>query len=225
MGDFLQSIDLFADMSGEEIDRVLEHAGARTVNYEKNQVIFQEGEQPRYIFVLLAGRLLMSKHLPSGRRNVICEIHEREIFGILVDPFQGETYWYDAIALADCRVLCIPWDFLFDRRRMAAEEHLKFLRNMFRVQSDINVYQMKKLNILAGATLEARIGRLILQRMDGEGKMDFQMNREELADYLGVTRPSLSRSLMQMQHRGLIRVERSRVQVCNLNELEKICIR
>ena len=108
---------------------------------------------------------------------------------------------------------------------MAAEEHLKFLRNMFRVQSDINVYQMKKLNILAGATLEARIGRLILQRMDGEGKMDFQMNREELADYLGVTRPSLSRSLMQMQHRGLIRVERSRVQVCNLNELEKICIR
>ena len=51
------------------------------------------------------------------------------------------------------------------------------------------------------------------------------MNREELADYLGVTRPSLSRSLMQMQRKGLIRVDRWRVQVCNLNELEKLCIR
>lgn len=225
MTEFLQSIDLFADMSGEEIGQILTHAGARMVSYEKNQVIFREGEQPRYIFVLLGGRLLISKHLPSGRRNVICEIHEKEIFGILVDPFQGETYWYDAMALADCQALCIPWEFLFDRQQMASELHLKFVRNMFRVQSDINVYQMKKLNILAGATLEARIGRLILQRMDAQGRADFQMNREELADYLGVTRPSLSRSLMQMQRKGLIRVDRWRVQVCNLNELEKLCIR
>ena len=46
------------------------------------------------------------------------------------------------------------------------------------------------------------------------------MNREELADYLGTTRPSLSRELMNMQEEGLIEVTRSDFTILNREGLE-----
>ena len=48
------------------------------------------------------------------------------------------------------------------------------------------------------------------------------MNREELSDYLGVTRPSLSRTLMEMQKQGLIRVKGKTIWMENIQEIEKI---
>ena len=53
--------------------------------------------------------------------------------------------------------------------------------------------------------------------------VDFKMNREELADFLSVTRPSLSRSLMKMQREGLIWVHKSKARILNLDGLEKVC--
>ena len=48
------------------------------------------------------------------------------------------------------------------------------------------------------------------------------MNREELADYLGVTRPSLSRTLMELQKMGLIKVDGRKVWIMDMEELGKI---
>lgn len=221
----LGSEELFRGMSGEEIRQVMKCSGGELYTCEKGSVLFSEGEEPKYIFLLISGRLLMSKHFLSGRRSVICEIHEHELFGLLVDAIGNQTYWYDAIAVAECRVLRIPWEFLFGMCAKACGAHRKFIRNMFQIQADINVYQMQKLNILSAATVEERVGRLILLRMGSGSEVDFKMNREELADYLGVTRPSLSRTLMQMQKKGLIRVERSRVKILDRDALEKHCIR
>ena len=46
------------------------------------------------------------------------------------------------------------------------------------------------------------------------------MKREELADYLGTTRPSLSRELMNMQDEGLIEIDRSKIKILNREDLE-----
>ena len=48
------------------------------------------------------------------------------------------------------------------------------------------------------------------------------MNREELADYLGVTRPSLSRTMMELQKMGLIKVDGRKVWIMDMEELGKI---
>ena len=96
---------------------------------------------------------------------------------------------------------------------------------MIRVQADISVSQMKKLSILSGSTVEAKLGLLMLELMDEMGCVELKMNREELADFLGITRPSLSRSLMQMKQKGILHVERSHIQILNMEELEKLSIR
>lgn len=224
MLEYLRTIDLFAEMSKDELKHLLDCSKAEVKIFEKGQAVFRENEMTRYIYVLLEGKCLMSKHFPSGRRNIFCEIHAKEVFGILIDVWEKATYWYDAIAITNIKVLCVSWDFLFGICSKSCEVHKTFIKNMIRVQADISVSQMKKLNILSGASVEAKIGLLMLELMDAQGKVDFKMNREELADYLGITRPSLSRSLMKLKERGIIQIHRSKVTILDLNALEDICI-
>ena len=46
------------------------------------------------------------------------------------------------------------------------------------------------------------------------------MNREQLADFLGVARPSLSRELMRMQADGLIEVSKKRILIRDKKAVE-----
>lgn len=224
MNDFLRTIDLFAEMSADGLEYLLKCSRAEVKSFEKGHFVFRENEMTKYIYVLLEGKCLMTKHFSSGRRIIFCEIHEKEVFGILIHVWEKATYWYDAVAVTDCKVLCVPWDFLFGICPKSCEVHKTFIKNMVRVQADISVSQMKKLNILSGISVEAKLALLILELMDEQGNVDLKMNREELADYLGITRPSLSRSLMKLKERGVIQVNRSKVKILDLNALEDICI-
>ena len=56
-----------------------------------------------------------------------------------------------------------------------------------------------------------------------DGVVQLKMNREELADYLGVARPSLSRALMKMQNEGMIEVDRTHIKILDIEKLENFC--
>ena len=220
---FLADTDLFDGIPEEGIDRLLQCSGAFLKEYKKGQVVFQEDEKPEYVFLLIKGKLLLTKNYFSGRRIIFFEIHEKEIFGILIRHKEEETYWYDATAVADSLVLALPWRFLFEICSRACEYHRLLIQNMFSVQADSCVFQMKKLHILSGTTIEAKLAYLMFELADENGNLDFKMNREELADFLGVTRPSLSRSLMRLSEEGYIQIHKARAKILDYEGLERIC--
>ena len=222
---FLSETALFEHISLEGIQRILTCSGGFVKEYKKGQLVFQEGEKPEYFFLLMKGKLLVTKNYFSGRRIIFFEIHEKEIFGILINHKEGETYWYDAMAVADSQVLAIPWKFLFQICPRNCSCHRTIIKNMFSVQADSCVYQMKKLHILSGISLEAKIAYLMFELADRDGHLDFKMNREELADFLGVTRPSLSRSLMKLQKEGYIEIHKSKARILDHKGLETVCCR
>ena len=78
----------------------------------------------------------------------------------------------------------------------------------------------KKLYLLSGKTLRERISMWVLDLAGEKDSFKSDMNREELSDYLGTTRPSLSRELMAMQDEGLIEVERSSFKIKDREGLE-----
>lgn len=142
---FLAETELFENISQAGIQKLLQCSGAFVKDYEKGQVVFREGEKPEYFYLLMKGKLLVTKNYVYGRRIIFFEIHEKEIFGILIRHGDDETYWYDATAMAESRVLAIPWDFLFHFCPNACEYHRDIIKNMISVQADSCVYQMKKL--------------------------------------------------------------------------------
>lgn len=96
------------------------------------------------------------------------------------------------------------------------------IRNLLDIQARNNLQMTKKLHIITNTTLRQKIALWLLEVGKGTTKVTMDMNREELSEYLGVTRPSLSRTLMEMQKQGLIRVEGKTIWIEDKKEIEKI---
>ena len=93
-------------------------------------------------------------------------------------------------------------------------------RNMLEIQSEKNFSMTRKLHLLSGTTLRERISLWLLEQAGEDNIVNLTMNREELADYLGTTRPSLSRELMKMQQEKLIEADRNRIRIIDCETLE-----
>ena len=81
----------------------------------------------------------------------------------------------------------------------------------------------RRLKVLGGASLRGKIVRFMLERQKKDKGINapiMLLPREEMADYLNVTRPSLSRELGNMVRDGLISVKGKKVVILDQEGLE-----
>lgn len=221
MNDYLKS-PLFGQISEEEAARMLACSKAQFRDYPAGNLIFGENDRPKYLYLLLKGKVQISKHLPSGKRNLLFQVKELEVFGEIFASMADEYYWYEASAVIPSRVLMLPWHFIYGVCSNACDHHKMVIRNLLGIQAKNNLQMTKKLHIITNTTLKQKLALWLMEISSGKKKAVMDMNREELADYLGVTRPSLSRTMMEMQNQGIIRIEGKTVWIDHMEELEKI---
>ena len=80
--------------------------------------------------------------------------------------------------------------------------------------------------ILSSFTLRQKIASYLLQRVRESGLKNESLNlifkREELADFIGTTRPSLSREMLLMQDDGIIELDKNTFKVIDLEKLQEL---
>ena len=104
----------------------------------------------------------------------------------------------------------------------ACDHHKQITQNMLEILSENNFKITRKLHIVSTASLRERIAIWLIDSADDKESVELRMNREQLADFLGVARPSLSRELMRMQSDGLIKVGKKEIEICKRTELEEL---
>ena len=222
MGKKLEETGLFHEISKTEIERMLLCSKSREKHYKAGEYIFRQGDKPVKIYLLLKGYIHIAKDFASGKRDVLYMVEEGSVFGEMFLFADMNSYWYDAVAAADVEVLEIPWDFFYHFCENACKHHQMLTRNMLEMLSKKEFNITKKLHIISTASLRERIAIWLLDSVDSEGRVAVQMNREELADFLGVARPSLSRELMRMQADGLIEVSKKCIYIKDQNAVEML---
>ena len=120
-------------------------------------------------------------------------------------------------------ILEMPWDFFYHFCSNACDHHKQLTQNMLEILSENNFKITRKLHIISTSSLRERIAIWLIDAMDENLDVTLHMNREQLADFLGVARPSLSRELMRMQKDGLVEVDRKTIRICNKEALEMLC--
>ncbi|MCI6858775.1 MAG: Crp/Fnr family transcriptional regulator [Eubacterium sp.] len=221
--ELIQENSVFKDMSKEELKKLLICSQAVYKSYQKGEMVFREEEKAGFLYVLIKGRVIIAKQMASGRKNILYEVNQGHIFGEYYVFGEEHIYQYNAQAASDVEVLGIPWKFFFGYCSKNCEHHRKLIRNMLEVLSTKEWMAIKKVNIVSASFLKERIALWIMDEMDSEGVVRMHMNREELADYLGVARPSLSRTLMKMQAEGIIEVGRKVIRIKDRKKVEELC--
>lgn len=213
---------LFREIRKEDIMKMVTCAKAVEKQYPAGAYIFRQEDKPFYLFLLLQGSVCITKHFPSGKRDILYMIEEGNVFGEIFLFGDRDQYWYDAVANENSVIMAIPWDFFYHFCENACLHHQLLTKNMLDILSQKDFMLTKKLHIISTASLRERIAIWLVDAMDKDGCVMLQMNREMLADFLGVARPSLSRELGRMQDDGLIQVEKKEIRVLDREAIEEL---
>ncbi len=216
----LEASKLFQAITRDETERILKCSKSRMKTYPGGTYIFEQGGVPTRLFLLLEGQVQICKDFTSGKRDVLYLVESGNVFGEIFLFGDRKHYWYDAVAVTDVTVLEMPWDFFYHFCSNACDHHKQLTQNMLEILSENNFKITRKLHIVSTSSLRERIAIWLIDSMDEMGNVELKMNREQLADFLGVARPSLSRELMRMQADGLIEVSRKDIKIKDKEAVE-----
>jgi len=226
MPDYIEKVktnSLFKDISADDLEKMLVCSKSVYKSYPKGKTIFYQDEEGDSLYILVKGRVAAFKTLISGRKHIIYEINENNIFGEHSFAGNESTYKYEAEALTDVEVIEIKRDFFSCVCEKTCGHHRQLLKNLIEMIAAKEWLALKKLNIISTVSLKERIAIWLMDEADKDGRIVLRMDREALADYLGVARPSLSRSLMQLQKEGAIEAGRKEIIIKNRKKLEGFC--
>lgn len=223
MGGQLSKSPLFYNMTGDDIESCLKCSRAEIISYEKDEIIFSQHDKPCRLHVLLEGSVVICNDSVSGKRNIIATFSKSgDLFGeVFLFLGKGE-YDHYAQAAGPAAVLQIPKDFLYHTCGENCGYHTMLISNLLSILAGKAYYLNQKLQVMSAPTLRQKIIRVLMLHSSDDGNVVLDMNREELADFLNVARPSLSRELMRMQEDGLISINKKKIVIHNKSVLQDI---
>lgn len=210
---------LFHQMEDEEIEHTLNLCQAEIKSYAKNKKIFSQEEPPKSLYILVSGSVIVCRDSLNGKRYIVTNINEKEMFGEVYVFLEDEDYPYYALATSDSKVLEIPKTFFIHEGKNNGNGQDFLIKNMLKILAEKAFFLNNKVQLLSHGSLRQKIAKYLLEYVDETMYVKLNMNREEFADYLSVARPSLSRELNKMQKDGLVEVERDIIRVLSYNNL------
>ena len=100
--------------------------------------------------------------------------------------------------------------------------HKTLISNIVKVISKKAFILNKKVEYLTIKSMRGKLSKYLIEQYKIAGSLTFtiSLNREELADFLNVSRPSMSRELCKMRDSGVIDFYKESVRIINLKELQ-----
>ena len=175
------------------------------MNFGRNAEIFGEDEPADYFYKVVSGAVRISKLLSDGRRQIGAFYLPGEIFGLE----SGETHAFSAEAICDSQILVVKRSaFLAEAARDCAIVTEIWTQTMTHLQRAQN-----HMLLLGRKNAQERIAAFLLEmaaRLSRTGEVELPMSRQDIADYLGLTIETVSRTLTQLERDGLIAIPASR---------------
>ena len=184
------------------------HITQRT--YHKGATVHIRGAVCNILDVVLSGRLVAYALAASGSQTVLFEFAKNSVVGANLLFGEQNTYPVDIICTADCTVVHISKqgvEQLLDNHAFV----MRFIRSL-----SLNSQQMnQKIAMHAQKSLRENLTDylLALSVEQNSGALQLPVTKKQLADYLGVQRPSLFRELKRMKDDGLLEIKNKTVTI------------
>ncbi len=162
--------------------------------------IYGEGEPADYLYKVVSGTVCTSKILADGRRQIGSFYMPGDVFGLEI----GNEHVFSAEAITDSKVLAVRRSALIglaSRDGTVAQQMWKLAaRELARIQNHI---------LLVVKNAQERVVSFLLEMADRtpDGRpIELPMSRQDIADYLGLTIETVSRTLTALDRDGAIRL-------------------
>jgi len=199
------------------------------VEHKKGEFIATSGEHLRGIGVVVSGKAAVLRETAAGDRIVMAILEPGDLFGEIA-AFAKEPRWPATVQAQEAStVLIIPRDRIVGQCANACSWHETLIKNMLRIVTEKALILNQKVTYLTIKSMRGRISAFLLDHCsrqravfgkEGVAVLTLPTNRNEMADFLGVSRPSMSRELSRMKEEGLIDFHLSTFRILDLDGLK-----
>ena len=190
-------------VSTYSLARAIEEIGAAMV-FPRDAEIYRESSPATYLYKVISGTVRTFKALSNGRRQIRAFYLPGDIFGVETGP----EHAFSAEAIIDAKVLVIERKAVV---ALAARDN-DVAHQLWSLTSR-ELEHVRGHVLLLTQSAQERVASFLLQmanRVPAGDEVELPMSRRDIADYLGLTIETVSRTLTQLERGAAIALPTSR---------------
>jgi CRP-like cAMP-binding protein len=214
----LQKCDAFQALNTKEMEIL--HATKYDTVYRAGEVIAKQGAPISHLVSLNEGLAKIVLETP-GKQDIIVSL-EKPVY-VLTGPglFVDNRYHFSVIAVTECRTCYLEIQELHN----LIDSNPDFARRFYKTVGEKTIMLYNRIRSLNQKNMAGRISEALLFLHDTifqTNPFDITLTRQELAEFTGMTKESVSRILKEFKEEGLIETEEKRVEILDLEKLTSI---
>jgi len=220
LADILKGCILFKDMSSEDLLTCLNDANYIIKRYSKENLVLLEDHKCEEIGILLKGLLKVQTLYPSGKSLTFIQLKPVETFGEAITFSKTSKCPATISTIEDSEIMFIKKGDLIN----CASNHHRFMENFLGLLSDRLLILNQKVKMLSLENIRQKIGHFLMEEYKEQKSniIKVALSRKEMAEYMGIQRPSLSRELSKMREEGIIEFDREVIIIKDRSALNKL---
>lgn len=205
--DFLKRVPIFSKLPDEALQEIGE--ALTTVRFAKNSVIFDQGDPGDAMYLVLVGRVKVVLYSETGREVILAQLGPGDCFGEMA-VIAEQPRSAHVIALEDVSLLSLTRKAFVDIVRRSPDIAL----NLLRLMTDRLTEADEKIGNLALVDVYGRVARYLLKLARERGRpaeggtiIENRPTHQEIANIVGASRETVSRSVSDFIRQGCVRIE------------------
>ena len=187
------------------------------MSFVANSEIYGENEPADYLYKIVSGTVRTYKVLVDGRRQIGAFYLPGDIFGLET----ADEHTFSAEAITDCKITVIKRSAVM---ALAARDN-EVARQMWALTAR-ELHRLQEHSLVLIKSAEERVAGFLLEmadRVPSGGAVELPMSRQDIADYLGLTIETVSRTLKILEDAATIEVaKRRRILLRNRSALRRL---
>lgn len=216
--------ELFEGFEHSQLVSMLECFSPRVLSFSKGDYIVIAGDPYHGLGILVEGSAVITKENSAGSRVMLGVAAAGELFGEVIAFSEKEQWPANVQAQTDCSVLFLENNEIINQCSEACSFHSKLIRNLLRTVSNRAIMLNRRVEYLSMKSIGAKVASLLLEHMEKSGSHTFRlpMNRNEMADFLNISRPSMSREMGVMRDKGIIEFQKEAIRILKADKLKEM---
>lgn len=204
--EMLLQTPLFRGIAREELDGLLGCLGARVEAFSKGAPVFLEGDPAGFIGLVLEGAVEIVREDFYGNRSLLTLAQPGELFGEAFACAGVEAMPVSGYAAQSGRVMWLECRKMITACSNGCSFHHGLVKNLLQVVARRNLQLSRKIQFMSRKTTREKLMEYLLDQAKRQGSPEFDipLNRQALADFLGVERSAMSAELGKLRKAGVL---------------------
>jgi CRP-like cAMP-binding protein len=211
--EIVRSIPLFSPLQADKIKPMIADNQLFVKNYSKEATVYNQNENCRALDIVLSGSLVAYSLSENGSAMTMFEFSKGQMLGANLLFGDNHTYPLTIYCMSEARLLRVT------KKAICVFLHnYNFTINFLGMLSHNSQKLNQKITMVAQKTLRENLVEYLGQQaiLQSSRSIVLPISKKQLADYLGVQRPSLFREIKKLKDEGIIDVSNRTI---NLNSI------